>query len=123
MTDVIVTGLFTISGVLIGFWLHYRFEKQKNNEEFEEIKNSIFYCLITNYLGVELYKFKKFFFRHDYLLKLPENEKFFKEYLISMTELNNQPMVNTMWDKDKLEKMYDDLSKTSYKRRWSEWIC
>lgn len=122
MTDTVVTGVFTILGVFLGFWLHERFEKQKNNEEFEEIKNWIYYSSV-NYLGIELYKFRKFFLRHGYLLELPENAKFFKNYLRDMTELDNQPTVNTMWDNNRLEDMLGDLSKTSYKRRWLEWIC
>lgn len=120
--DTFVTGLFTILGVLTGFWLRERFEKQKNNEEFQEIKNSIDYSSPT-YFGIELYKFRKFFLRHGYLLELPDNAKFFEKWLRDKTELDNQPMCNTMYDKGKIEEMLYDLSKTSYKRRWFEWIC
>jgi hypothetical protein len=113
--DAIISGLFGLVGVFVGFFLerisNWLSERKKFKEEFAEIKNSIYATTITNNLISQLLLLKQFYIRHCDLLKKTGNNNFYQKWL-------TEPLVEEAfqgigyWTSDKVKEMNNDLDKT-----------
>jgi len=113
--DSIIVGIFALIGVVLGFLLQLLFshlsEKKRIKQEFQDIKNSIYYTTIENNLCPELLKLKRFFTRYDKFLKKQENNYFFQKWLMDPCVEEAFTGVG-FWNKGKIKEMLRDLEKT-----------
>lgn len=65
----IITGIFALMGVTLGFFLNRFSERKRVREEFLSIKNSILYTTVVQNYGTKLLDLKRFFIQHPNFLK------------------------------------------------------
>jgi len=121
--ELIITGVFTLLGVILGFFLtvfyNYILERRRIKAEFVEIKDSILLTktISLDTLSSKLYELRSFFLRNRKHREKRENKAFFekwlKDWVVTEQEFLGQLglAVKPSWGLEKATEFIQDLQK------------